>query len=135
MGQDKGVTVENCRDLEPEMFIVDHGAGEQPDERIQRLKSPLDGDGLHCWFLAKEKATALHYHDYDEYWAWMKGRSVVTIRLPDGRSGKFEVGPGQVVHCVRGVEHGHEPLEDWGCYEWRSVIEPDARKGHLKREI
>lgn len=125
----------DCKDLEPGMFVVNHAEGEKVSEVIQKWKDPIDTASFRCWMLPKEKATKLHYHNYDEYWAWIKGRTVVTIRLPDGRQGEFEISPGWIVHCVRGVEHGHQPLEDWGCFEWRSIQSIDARKEHLFREI
>ena len=115
------------------MFVVNHAAGEKLPESVRRLLDPIQTGSFHCWLLPREKATKLHYHDADEYWAWVKGRSLLTIRLPDGRQDQFEIGPGWIVYCVRGVEHGHVPLEDWGCFEWSGTVRPMARKGHLVR--
>lgn len=131
----KVIGADECTGLTPRMFVVNHAAGEKVDKRVQVWKDPIDVASFHCWMLEKEKATKLHYHDYDEYWAWVKGRTLVTIRLPDGRKDTFEIGPGWIVHCVRGIEHGHEPLEDWGCFEWTSMPHESAQKGHLFREI
>jgi mannose-6-phosphate isomerase-like protein (cupin superfamily) len=131
----EAITREDARGLDPRMFVVNHAAGERLAPEIQRRLDPVDAGSYGCWVLSKEKATELHYHDCDEYWAWVGGRSVVTIRLPDGQRGEFEVGPGWIVYCARGVEHGHRPLDDWVCYEWRSVRRAGARGGHLRREI
>lgn len=130
-----GVTVENCADLEPRMFVVNHGGGESLAPEVLRLLDPADFGTFACCLFDKSTSTELHYHDYDEPWAWTKGRALVTIRLPDGRSDEFEIGHGWVVYCVRGIEHGHQPLEDWGCYQWMSVRRPGARSGHLDREL
>ena len=126
---------EDCADVAPRMFAVNHAAGGRLAENVRCLLDPVDLASLHCWMLGREKATRLHYHDHDECWAWLKGRTLLTIRLPDGRSDRFEIGPGWIVYCVRGVEHAHEPLEDWGCFEWVSVRRQGARTGHLTREL
>jgi len=131
----KSLGPEDCKNLEPRMFLVNHGAGEKLAPEIQEMLDPIQADSIHCWMVGKAKATELHYHDTDEYWAWIKGRTTVTIRLPDGRNDEFEIGPGWIVYCVRGVEHGHEPLEDWGCFEWTGFRRPEARNGHLEREL
>ena len=129
------VTAGMCTDLEPRMFAVNHAAREQLSPQIAQLLDPILTDSTHCWMLEKEKATALHFHDNDEYWAWLKGRTLLTIRLPDGRSDRLEIGPGWIVYCVRGVEHGHQPLEDWGCFEWVGIRRANARSGHLTRKL
>lgn len=131
----KSLTPDECKGLEPRMFVVNHGGGEALSAEVRALLDRVDTGSFHCWMLPKEKPTELHYHDRDEYWAWVKGSSLVTIRLPDGRRSEFEVGPGWIVYCVRGVEHGHRPIEDWGCFEWTSVPRTGARAGHLYREI
>jgi mannose-6-phosphate isomerase-like protein (cupin superfamily) len=124
---------DDCAGLSPEMFVVNHAAGEKLAPVVARLLAPVDIASLHYWDARREDKTELHYHDIDEYWAWTKGRTIVTIRLPDGRSGSFEVRPGMIVYCARGVEHGHTPLEDWACYEWAGVAGSGARSGHLYR--
>ena len=117
------------------MFVVDHAEGAGVPPEIARLLDPIEPSSYHYWDLKRENATELHYHDCDEYWAWAKGRTLIRIRLPDGRTGEFEAGPGTTVYCVRGVEHGHTPIEDWACFEWRSVPREGARDGHLFREL
>ena len=125
----------DCAGLQPRMFAANHAEGEKLAPGIQALLEPARMNSMRCWMLPKELATELHFHDYDEYWAWVKGRTLLTIRLPDGRSDRFEIGRGWIVYCVRGVEHGHRPLEDWGCFEWTGVLRPDARQGHLIRDL
>lgn len=124
-----------CRGLTPRMFAVNHAAGEKLSSPVREWLDPIQMDSFHAWMLTKEQATALHFHDRDEYWAWMKGRTRLTLRLPDGQRDEFEIGPGWIVYCVRGVEHGHTPLEDWGCFEWVGVARPGARPGHLVRNL
>ena len=129
------MTANDCVGLEPRMFAVNHAAGEKLDNGILQWLDPISKESIHCWYLEKDKYPELHYHDCDEYWLWNKGRTELTIRLPDGRSDTFEIGPGWIVYCVRGVEHGHKPLEDWGCFEFVSVSGEGAREGHLLRSF
>jgi mannose-6-phosphate isomerase-like protein (cupin superfamily) len=129
------LTADMCKEFSPRMFAVNHAAGEKVSPEIQKLLDPVDTTTFHAWELKKENFPKLHFHDFDEYWLWSKGRTMLTIRLPDGRSESFEIGPGWIVYCVRGVEHGHLPLEDWCCFECISIARDKAQKGHLFREF
>ncbi len=125
----------DCAGLLPRLFAVDHGAGQSLSPEVLRLLDAVEPGSFHCWDLARGQATELHYHEHDEHWLWSRGRTMLTIRLPDGRSESFEIGPGWVVYCVRGVEHGHQPLEDWACFESTGILRPGARTGHLHRSF
>lgn len=127
------LTVSDCLGLAPDMFVVNHRSGRKLAPEVARILDPVDPASYHLCSLPAENATDLHFHDHDEYWAWVEGRTVVSIRLPDGRMGRYEVGPGWLVYCVRGVEHGHAPLDDWACFEWHSLPRKGARQGHLVR--
>ena len=125
----------DCADLLPRMFAVHYGAGETLPGAVARLLDPAEPATLHYWSLARERSTELHFHEHDEHWLWCRGRTLLTLRLPDGRSESFEIGPGWAVCCVRGVEHGHQPLEDWECFEFTSALREGARTGHLHRTL
>jgi mannose-6-phosphate isomerase-like protein (cupin superfamily) len=127
------LTKEDCRDLIPRMFAVNHAVQEKLLPQIAAWLDPTDSGTFHYWDLTKTQMPELHFHDFDEYWIWSKGRTMLTLRLPDGRSDTFEIGPGWIVYCVRGVEHAHKPLEDWACYECISTVRPGTRPGHLLR--
>jgi hypothetical protein len=126
---------EDCKNLEPRIFVVNHGGGESLASEVQQMLAPIQTDSMHSWMVGKERSTDLYYHVVNEYWAWIKGWTLVTIRLPDGKSDQFEIGPGWIVYCARGVERGHQPLEDWGCFEWVGICRPEAHAGHLQREL
>ncbi|MGD1000677.1 MAG: hypothetical protein ABSA67_08250 [Candidatus Brocadiia bacterium] len=133
MARIASLTADLCPGLTPRMFAVNHSAGEKLSPQVAGLLDPVLPGSFHHWLLARERSTELHYHDFDEYWGWTKGRTQLTIRLPDARQEEFEIGPGWIVYCVRGVEHGHQPLEDWGCFEWQGTARAGARPGHLNR--
>ena len=131
----RALTAADCAGLSPRSFAVNHAAGEKLSPAVARLLDPVDGATLHFWELARENATELHFHDYDEHWLWNRGTTDLTIRLPDGRAETFPIGPGWIVYCVRGVEHGHTPREPWACFECTSTPRPGARTGHLHRTL
>jgi len=133
VAQITSLTAGMCAEFNPRMFAVNHGAGEKLSPQVAALLDPIAPYSFHHWLLERQRSTALHYHDFDEYWGWTKGRTWLTLRLPDGRQEQFEISPGWIVYCVRGVEHGHQPLEDWGCYEWQGTLRAAARPGHLNR--
>jgi len=135
MSMPDNLSAADCAEFEPRSFVVDHAGGEKLSPVVARLLDPIDAGSYHFWDLAREQATELHYHDKDEYWAWAKGKTLLTVRLPDGRAEEFEIGPGWTVYCVRGVEHGHSPLEDWACFEWSGISSEGSRPGHLTREL
>ena len=125
----------DCKGLTPRMFVVNHGAEEKLDRSVAALLDPVDTGSIHFWSLPKEQFPKIHYHDLDEYWQWTRGRTKLTVRLPDGRSDTFEIGPGWICYCVRGVEHTHQPLEDWECYEFHGIRRPGVNGKHLFREF
>jgi len=115
------------------MFAVNHGAGEKLPAAIAAMLDPVNKDAIHYYDKDKTVMPELHYHKCDEYWMWTKGRTRLTLRLPDGRSDTFEIGPGWVAYLVRGLEHRHEPLEDWACYEFQSEYREGCSGIHLHR--
>ena len=86
------------------------------------------------WFrIPPDRPTEMHYHDFDEYWLFTSGETVVALRTEDGTVRKFEVSGGTLIVTPRGVEHGHTPRTALEGYQWCSIQRPGARKGHLQR--
>ncbi len=109
MNNFNSLTPDLCKGLAPRMFAVNHREGETLSRGILQMLDPIENRFVYPCY-EKKVATPLHFHDNDEYWGWVKGKTIVTIRLPDGCSDEFEIGPGWIVYCIRGVEHGHIPL-------------------------
>ena len=82
-----------------------------------------------------EHHTELHFHDFDEYWFFTKGNTIVTLRLPNRTGKKYQIGPGDLVVTPKYVEHGHTPHGMVSGIQWNGEIKSTARKGHLYRDI
>ena len=119
--------------IDLEECVVKLATGERISPELAEALDPVNIAGIHSFRIPADRPTEMHYHDYDEYWLFTGGRTVVTLRLEDGSSQEFEVEPDTLIVTPRGVEHGHVPRTEVRGYEWNSVIRPEARKGHLQR--
>lgn len=118
-----------------DMCIIRLGQGERINAELQNMLASVDMATIGQFTVSKEHPTELHFHDYDEYWYFTEGTTTVTIRTPDGTSKSYRIGPGDFVVTPAGVEHGHIPDEVVKGIQWVSQIPPDARQGHLHREL
>jgi len=100
---------------------------------LAKILDPADMAGIQWFRISPDRPTEKHYHDYDEYWLFTSGETVVTLRREDGTSNQFEVSGGTLIVTPRGVEHGHRPRTEMEGYQWCSVLRAGARKGHLQR--
>ena len=82
---------------------------------------------------ARKLRVELHYHDYDEYWLFTAGNPRVTLRLPTGITKIVHLEPGDMVACVRGVEHTLWADHELVYFQFSSVLEGDEHHGHLIR--
>ena len=106
---------------------------ERISNELSAVLDPPDIAGIQWFRILPDRPTEMHYHDFDEYWLFTSGETVVTLRAEDGTVRKFEVSGGTLIVTPRGVEHGHTPRTEMEGYQWCSVLRPGARKGHLQR--
>lgn len=119
---------------DPSVCVIRMGAGERIPAGLAALLNPVDPAGMHVYKLAPGTDVALHYHDFDEYWAFIEGRPHVTLRAPNGVEKAFDLGPGDVVACLRGIEHTLIADHVLVYYQYTSVTDGHERTGHLVRE-
>ncbi len=113
--------------------VIRIGKGERLSKELVNILDPVDIGTLHHFVVLSDKPTELHYHDFDEYWYFTEGTTVVTLRLPDRTSKRYHIEPGILVVTPRGVEHGHTPCETVMGVEFVSKLRPGAKSGHLYR--
>ena len=121
--------------METNLCIIHLGEGERVSRTLGNVLDTPDVTTIGPFTVSKDRPTELHYHDFDEYWFFTEGTTIVTLRTADGQSESYRIGPGDLVITPKGVEHGHIPDDVVKGVQWVSVIHPDARRGHLHREF
>ncbi len=118
---------------DPSICIVRAGRGERVSAELAALLKPVDAATFHIFRLPADTEVELHYHDFDEYWWFVEGRPWVTLRAPGGERREFDLGPGDLVACVRGFEHTLWADHELVYHQYCSVRSGDERAGHLMR--
>lgn len=117
----------------PDLCIVRLREGERVPDTMAALLDPVDMASMHEYVLPANTPVELHYHDFDEYWLFTEGRPRVTLRLPDGTTGVYDLKPGDLVTTLRGVEHTLTADHELTYFQFSSVKSSEAREGHLVR--
>jgi len=118
---------------DPAMCIVRVREGKRVSGRLGELVRPIAPETLHEYRLPANSDVELHYHDMDEYWLFTSGRPHVTLETPSGVRKEFDLGPGDMVACVRGVAHTLRADHELVYFQFCSVPEGGERQGHLTR--
>jgi mannose-6-phosphate isomerase-like protein (cupin superfamily) len=119
---------------DPGICVVRLGRGERVSAALRALLNPVDPGTFHEYRLPANTKVELHFHDYDEYWVFQSGRPRVTLRSPSGVTRDFDLEPGDMVACVRGVEHTLWADHELVYLQYSSVLTGEERPGHLIRE-
>lgn len=118
---------------DPLICIVRTGRGERIAGELAKLLNPVDPATFHQYRLRAGTAVELHYHDYDEYWWFTQGTPRVTLRTPNGKQIVVDLGPGDMVACVRGVEHTLFADHELVYFQFSSKRVGGERNGHQRR--
>ncbi|RKU09408.1 hypothetical protein C6502_12875 [Candidatus Poribacteria bacterium] len=118
---------------DPLLCVVHIGQGERITGLLGELLNPVNSESFHEYRLPANSDVELHYHDYDEYWLFTAGTPKVTLRLPTGIMKTVQLEPGDMVACVRGVEHTLWADHELVYFQFSSVLEGSERRGHLIR--
>jgi mannose-6-phosphate isomerase-like protein (cupin superfamily) len=118
---------------DPGLCVVHAAAGERVPEPLASLLAPVDPATFHICRLPASYEVELHYHDVDEYWWFVEGRPRVTLRAPNGVRRVLDLGPGDLVACVRGVEHTLWADHELVYHQYMGVATGSERPGHLIR--
>ena len=118
---------------DPSLCVVHIGKSERITGLLAELLNPVNSESFHEYRLPPNSDVELHYHDYDEYWLFTAGNPKVTLRLPTGITKIVQLEPGDMVACVRGVEHTLWADHELVYFQFSSVLEGGERRGHLIR--
>jgi len=118
---------------DPLRCVVRIGKGERIKGLLAQLLNPVNPESFHEYRLPAHADVELHYHDFDEYWVFLEGKPKVTLRLPTGVTETVNLEPGDMVACLRGVEHTLWADHELVYLQFSSVQEGGERRGHLTR--
>lgn len=118
---------------DPGLCIVRLARGERTSPELRALLNPVDPGSFHEYRLPANTDVELHFHDFDEYWLFTAGHPVVTLRTPAGITREYQLGPGDMVACVRGIEHTLRADHELVYFQFSSVLAGGERGGHLTR--
>jgi mannose-6-phosphate isomerase-like protein (cupin superfamily) len=118
----------------PAICVVHTAKGQHIESTLAALLNPVDPRTFHQYRLPANANVELHYHDFDEYWWFVAGHPRVTLRSPGGTTMVLELEPGDMVACVRGVEHTLWADHELVYYQYSSVLAGNERQGHLTRQ-
>lgn len=118
---------------DPLICVAALGNGERVDPELARLLNPVDPASFHEYRLPAGTPVVLHYHDVDEYWLFTSGHPTVTLRSPAGSTREVKLGPGDMVACLRGIEHTLCADHELVYFQFSSVPRGGERPGHLTR--
>lgn len=118
---------------DPSICIVHTGRGQRITGELAKLLNPVEPTTFHEYRLKPTATVELHYHDYDEYWWFTQGRPRVTLRAPNGRQIVVDLEPGDMVACVRGVEHTLAADHELVYFQFSSKRVGGERQGHQRR--
>lgn len=118
---------------DPAICIVRTRQGGRVAGELARLLNAVDPASFHEYRLPANTPVELHYHDYDEYWWFTSGTPRVTLRSPNGVVHEATLEPGDMVACVRGVEHTLSADHELVYFQFASVMVGGEQPGHLRR--
>jgi len=118
---------------DPSICAVRLSEGLRMPPELSELLHPVDASKLHVYRLAANSDVELHYHDFDEYWGFISGHPTVTLRSPAGIVKEFILGPGDLVACLRGIEHTLRANHEVVYFQYSSVRTGEERRGHQHR--
>lgn len=114
-----------------DLCIVHTGAGEQIDATLAGVLDPIDPATLHQYVLPPQTPVELHGHDFDEYWWFIEGDPLVTLWTEATGARQYQLHPGFLVACLRGVAHTLQADHTLVYHQFSSIRRPGARDGHL----
>ncbi len=118
---------------DPAVCVVRLSQGERVNPVLAALLRPVDPVTFHEYRLPAGTPVELHFHDFDEYWLFTAGTPLVTLRAPSGVTRQCPLEPGDMVACVRGIEHTLWADHELVYYQYSSVRVGGEREGHLMR--
>lgn len=114
-----------------DLCIVRTRNGQRVPPELAALLDPVDAATFHEYRLPASTPVELHRHGIDEYWWFTSGRPVITLWTESCGTRRYQLEPGDMVACLRGVAHTLHANEELVYFQFSSVPRPGAHGGHL----
>jgi mannose-6-phosphate isomerase-like protein (cupin superfamily) len=115
----------------PDLCVVRTRAGERISAELAAVLDPIDPTSFHEYVLPAANFVELHQQDVDEFWWFTQGDPIVTLWTESSGSREYQLYPGDMVVCPRGVAHTLRADHDLIYYQFFSVRRPGTRMGHI----
>ena len=115
--------------------VVHTRAGERIGPRLAALLDPVDAATFHEYRLPANSFVEMHRHDYDEYWWFTSGNPIITLWTEAAGAREYQLGPGDMVACLRGVAHTLRADCEVVYFQFSSTPRAGAREGHLTEGV
>jgi quercetin dioxygenase-like cupin family protein len=120
---------------DPSICIVHAREGQRVPPELAELLDPVEPATFHEYVLPAGTEVKLHRHDFDENWWFTCGSPVVTLWTETSGPMEFQLKPGDLVACLRGVAHTLRASEPLDYFQYCSYQRPGAREGHLTEGV
>jgi quercetin dioxygenase-like cupin family protein len=117
--------------IDPDLCIIHTHKRAMISPELAKQLDPVNPATFHQYVLGPKAPVELHYHDMDEYWWFTSGTPVVTLWTPETGLREYQLEPGDMVACRRGVAHTLWADHTLVYQQFSSVLRPGARGGHL----
>src|ERR1041385_7669036 len=101
------------------------------EKRLAALLDPIDPATLHQYTLPPRSPVELHYPEVAEDWWFTSGSPIVTLWSRASGLREYQLAPGDLVACLRGVAHTLWADHVVTYYQFSSVRPPGKRGDHL----
>lgn len=115
----------------PDLCVIHIRQGEMISPQLAALLDPVEAATFHEYRLPANTPVELHRHDYDEYWWFTSGTPVVTLWTEATGTREYQLEPGDMVACLRGVAHTLRADHELVYFQFASCPRHGARGGHL----
>ena len=119
---------------DPPIYVVRNVQGERINDMLAELLNPVDPKTFHQYRLPANTDVELHFHNYDGYLLFPNAPRI-TLRSSNSVTRQCDLGPGDMIACVRSVEHTLWADHELVYYRFFSVLDGDKRQGHLTRRL
>lgn len=109
--------------------------GERIGPELAALLDPVNAASFHEYRLPANTPVELHRHENDEYWWFTSGTPVVTLWSEAAGLTEYQLQPGDLVACLRGVAHTLRADHELVYFQFTGEFRPGVTGAHLTEGV